>query len=126
MPYDLPLPAKLKKLWKVKIQDKELLYEEPHVTIWRKETRWRFGLRRRDFLDPRPDPGDVPYEIRRLIDENFDELCRQWDVRFPTNPVAERDDDDDNGSIVSKDDSGRRKIRRVSGSPLDRAAFAGP
>jgi len=71
MPYDLPLPKKFKKLWKIKIQDKELLYEEPHVTIWRKEIRWRFGLRRRGFLDPQPDPGDVPAAIRALIDASY-------------------------------------------------------
>ena len=32
----MPLPKKLRNLWKVKIQDKELLYEQPHVTIWAK------------------------------------------------------------------------------------------
>ena len=96
MPYDLWLPKRLKKLWKVKIQDKELLYEEPHVTIWRKDTKWRYGLRSRVFLDPQPNPGDVPNEIRDLIDGNYDELCRQWDIRFPTNPVAGEEDDHDN------------------------------
>jgi hypothetical protein len=96
MPYDLRLPKKFNKLWKVKIQDKELLYEEPHVTIWRKGTKWRFGLRSRKFLDPQPDPGDVPEEIRKLIDDKHAKLCRQWNIRFPTNPLAGEEDDDGN------------------------------
>lgn len=96
MPYDLRLPKKLKDLWKVKIQDKELLYEEPHVTIWKKATRWRWGLRSRSILDPQPDPGEVSKEILDLIEENYSELCVQWDARFPSNPVAEEDDDNDN------------------------------
>ena len=95
MPYDLPLPKKLRKLWKVKIQDKELLYEEPHVTIWRKDTKWRYSLRRRVFLDPQPDPNKVAEEVLRVIEKNHDELVRQWDARFPTNPVAGEEDDGD-------------------------------
>ena len=94
MPYDLRLPGTLKRLWKVKIQDKETLYEEPHVTIWRKDTKWRYGLRRRIFLDPKPDPGEVPGAILRLVTVNYDELCRQWNIRFPRNPVAGEEDDD--------------------------------
>ena len=95
MPYDLPLPKDLKKLWKVKIQDKELLYEEPHVTIWRKDMKWRYSLRRRVLLDPQPDLGRVPREILGVIEENHEELCRQWDLRFPKNPVVGKEDDDD-------------------------------
>jgi hypothetical protein len=96
MPYDLRLPKQFRKLWKVKIQDKELLYEEPHVTIWRKGIKWRYGLRNRDFLDPQPDPGDVPEDIQACIARNHEELCRQWNIRFPTNPVADEVADDDN------------------------------
>ena len=99
MPYDLLLPKKLKDLWKVKVQDKELLYEQPHVTIWKKATRWRWELRSRSFLDPQPHPGEVPKEILDLIAANYDELCRQWDARFPSNPVSgsEDEEDEDNG-----------------------------
>jgi hypothetical protein len=95
MPYDLPLPKKHKSLWKVKIQDEEALYEEPHVTIWRREIKWRYGLRRHAFLDPQPDPGEVLEDILDAIEENYDELVRQWDARFPTNPVVGEEDDDD-------------------------------
>jgi hypothetical protein len=95
MPYDLLLPKKLRKLWKVKIQDKELLYEEPHVTIWRKDQKWRYSLRRHAFLDPQPDPKEVWDEVLKEIEDNYEELCRQWDARFPTNPVAEEQDDGD-------------------------------
>jgi hypothetical protein len=88
MPYDMQLPRELRKLWKVKIQDREALYEEPHVTIWRKDQKWRYSLRDRCFLDPRPDPSEVPDEIVDLIDGQIEELTRQWDERFPQNPVA--------------------------------------
>jgi hypothetical protein len=96
MPYVLPLPRSLRRLWKVKIQDKEPLYEEPHVTIWRRGEKWRYGLRSREFLDPRPDPGEVSDEILEVIEANHDELCGQWDALHPRNPVAGEEDDDDN------------------------------
>ncbi|MGB8889261.1 MAG: hypothetical protein WCC87_21220 [Candidatus Korobacteraceae bacterium] len=42
MPYELELPARIKQQhWKVKIFDKETLYEEPHVTILFKLKKWR-------------------------------------------------------------------------------------
>jgi len=94
MPYNLQLPKKLRKLWKVKIQDREALYEEPHVTIWRKDQKWRYSLRNRRFLDPQPDPSEVPDEIAELIEAQIEELTRQWDERFPQNPVAGEEDDD--------------------------------
>jgi hypothetical protein len=95
MPYYLPVPKKLKAVWKIKIWDNEVL-EEPHVTVLRKSTKWRYGLRRRGFMDAQPDPGQVPKTIRDLIDENYEELCRQWDILFPTNCVVEEVEDDDN------------------------------
>lgn len=95
MPFSLPLPKKLKVLWKIKIFDNEIL-EEPHVTILRKEEKWRYGLRRRGFLESEPDPAGVPQEIVDLIEVHYDELCRQWDLLFPTNPVASEDGDDGN------------------------------
>jgi hypothetical protein len=78
----------------VKIQDREALYEEPHVTIWRKDQKWRYSLRNRRFLDPQPDPSGVPGEIVELIEAQIEELTRQWDERFPQNPVAGEQDDD--------------------------------
>ena len=45
MPYSLPLPKKLRNEgWKVKIQDRESR-EDPHLTVWRKTTKWRINLR---------------------------------------------------------------------------------
>ena len=96
MPYDLHLPKKLRKLWKVKIQDREALYEEPHVTIWRRDEKWRYSIRRLGFLDLQPDPSEVPAEIVALIDQQIDELTQQWNLRFPQNPVAEEEEDDGN------------------------------
>lgn len=98
MPYELELPQKVRQQhWKVKIFDKETLYEDPHVTILFKTTRWRWGLRTRDFLDEKPRPGDVPHQVLKAIEDNYERLCREWDGRFPTNPVsgAEGDEDDE-------------------------------
>jgi hypothetical protein len=95
MPYYLPLPKKLRAIWKIKIWDNEIL-EEPHVTVLRKDMKWRYGLRRRGFMDSQPDPGKIPNEILELINENYAVLCRQWDILFPTNPVVEEVEDDDN------------------------------
>jgi len=83
----------LRKLWKVKIQDREALYEEPHVTIWRKDQKWRYSLRHGRFLDPQRDPSEVQNEIVDLIKEQIEELCRQWNERFPQNPVAAEEDE---------------------------------
>jgi hypothetical protein len=91
MPYDLPLPDNFKP-WKVKIFDNELL-EEPHVTIIFKMTRWRFSLRSKKFLDKQPDPGDVRNGISEEIEAHFEILCREWDVRFPTNPVHQQEEE---------------------------------
>lgn len=86
MPYKLEVPKPYQH-WKVKIFDKESLYEEPHVTILFKGTKWRYGLRGREFLDDRPNPSDVPDEVLNAIDANHDELCKEWDSSFPKNPV---------------------------------------
>lgn len=86
MPYDLPLPSSLKP-WKVKIFDNELLFEEPHVTIIFKMTRWRFSLRSKRFLDAQPYPKDVPDGILAEVEAKFGILCSEWDARFPTNAV---------------------------------------
>jgi hypothetical protein len=52
MPFDLPLPRKLKAAgWKVKIREKERV-EPPHVTVMHKADQWRLGLRERQLLVP--------------------------------------------------------------------------
>lgn len=94
MPYDLPLPGSWKP-WKVKIYDNELLCEEPHVTIVFKTTRWRYSLRSRTFLDSEPDPKDVRDGIVRAIEAQFETLCKEWDARFPTNPVTEDEEEEE-------------------------------
>lgn len=52
------------------------------------------GIRTLCFLDPKPDPSKVPDEILALIHQRIDELSRQWNERFPRNPVAAEEDDD--------------------------------
>ena len=86
MPYDLPLPKSLKQ-WKVKALDRELRYEEPHITIRHKRTHWRWGLRSRDFLDIWPDPRRVSAAVLDEIRRNYNELVAEWNRRFPNNPV---------------------------------------
>ena len=105
MPYELPLPAALTP-WKVKILDNELLFEEPHVTIrfktthWRllfeephvtirfKTTHWRVSLRSGMFLDENPNPSDVSPAVVAAVQSKLEILRKEWDERFPTNPVA--------------------------------------
>ncbi len=69
MAEDLPIPKEFNDQgWKAKVQDKER-NEEPHITlIWRKY-RWRWGLRRRGFMDRQPDPKDVPAGLVDWLEE---------------------------------------------------------
>jgi hypothetical protein len=36
----------------------------------------------------------VSAEVLAMIGENWDVLCREWDARFPNNPVAGEDDNE--------------------------------
>lgn len=95
MPYDHPLPSSLKKQgWRVKIRDRERL-EEPHVTIIRRTTCWRFGLRCRGFLDDAPDPAAIPSEVMDAIESGCNRLIAEWDRRYPENPVIDAGENDD-------------------------------
>ena len=93
MPFDVALPASVKKAgWKVKILEKERL-EPPHVTIRRGVRTWRLGLRDGEFLVP---PGgswnNVPAEVREAIEANWDALVAAWDEKYPENPVEGTDE----------------------------------
>lgn len=88
-----PLQTIAFNIWRVKIQDREALYEEPHITIWRKANRYRYSLRHQIFLDPQPDPADVPQLLLNHVHQHWDELCRQWNDRFPANPVYETEEE---------------------------------
>jgi hypothetical protein len=91
MPFELPLPATLRKAhWKVKIREKETR-EPPHVTIVRRTDAWRINLRTGMFMDVRPDPDDVPDELIDVIEENWERLCDAWDEKYPENPVGQED-----------------------------------
>ncbi len=94
MPFEIPLPAVVKKEgWKVKILDRERL-EPPHVTIIRRVQKWRVSLRDRTFIVP-PGGGwnDVHAGVRRAIEDNWNTLVQAWDTKYPENPVEGRDDD---------------------------------
>ncbi|MBM4355762.1 MAG: hypothetical protein FJ109_18560 [Deltaproteobacteria bacterium] len=89
MPFELELPAVLRKAgWKVKIRDKERV-EPPHVTVMRGPDMWRIGLRDVVLLQP---PGgswsEVPDGIRRIVEQALPRLREAWDAMYPENPVG--------------------------------------
>lgn len=89
MPFNLRLPAALRRArWKVKIREKESR-ETPHVTILRETQAWRISLRTGDFMDRQPDPAEVPDELVTHVKrvENWRLLREQWDRKYPDNPV---------------------------------------
>ena len=91
MPFELPLPRKIKANgWKVKIREKERV-EPPHVTVIHKADEWRLGLRDRELLVP---PGgrikDIDPTVLRVIDDNWERLREAWDEKYPENPVSSR------------------------------------
>ena len=92
MAFSMPLPAPLPAQgWKVKIRDRER-NEPPHATVLHKTRAWRFDLRAGEFLDDDPDPSDVPNELIDEIERNIDLLRREWDARYPENPVASEEE----------------------------------
>src|SRR3954462_12098311 len=96
MPYELPLPKKLKTQgWKVKIREKERV-EPPHVTIMHKADEWRFGLRDKRLLVP---PGgrikDIDREVMRIVEDHWERLIEVWDEKYPKNPVSGAEDEED-------------------------------
>lgn len=87
MSYSLPLPDPLKTAgWKIKIRNFER-NEDPHITFIRRTTCYRWNLRTQAFMDPIPDPGDVPRELLEYAKANLGLLCSQWNILYPENPV---------------------------------------
>ena len=88
MPYDVPLPEPLQvQLWKVKVLDREIPREEPHVTIIRKKQRWRYAIRTAEFLDDVPSPRDVPVEVLDAIRADHANLVAAWNRLHQHNPI---------------------------------------
>jgi len=87
--YTLPLPPRLKiEGWKVKIRNWERV-ETPHATILRYTQEWRFDLRTGDFLEPpKANKNDIPKDLWIVLRNNLDLLTREWDARYPENPVG--------------------------------------
>ncbi|MBI2827438.1 MAG: hypothetical protein HYX69_22415 [Planctomycetia bacterium] len=48
-------------------------------------------------MDQRPRPSDIPDELLAIIEQNWQWLCEQWDLKYPDNPVAMAEDADDGG-----------------------------
>lgn len=95
MPFEVPLPRRLKaEGWKVKIREKERV-EPPHVTIMHKADEWRLGLRDRQLLVP---PGgrirDIDPAVMQAIEDQWDALIAAWDVKYPENPVSSSDEEE--------------------------------
>jgi hypothetical protein len=96
MPFQLPLPRKLKaEGWKVKIREKEQV-EPPHITIMHRANEWRLGLRDRQLLVP---PGgrirDIDAGVMRIIDEHWEQLKAAWDEKYPENPISSVEEEND-------------------------------
>jgi hypothetical protein len=93
MTYSLSMPRALKDQgWRVKIRNLDRS-EEPHVTIMRKTMSWRYRIRNPGFMDRAPDPNLVPGEVIHHITAHLEELRREWDLRYPENPVASEEDE---------------------------------
>lgn len=96
--YALKLPDRLRQQgWKVKIRNLER-GEAPHVTIIHKTRAWRYGLRDLRFLDVSPNPRDVSAAVISEIETRVERLRREWDIRYPENPIGSAGDDDDGDS----------------------------
>src|SRR5690242_3417493 len=96
MPFDVPLPRKLKSQgWKVKIREKERV-EPPHVPVTHKADEWRLGLPDKRLLVP---PGgrikDIDPAVMQIIEERWEALIEAWDAKYPENPVSSAEDEDD-------------------------------
>lgn len=87
MPHDVPLPDPLRQVWKVKVLDREVPREEPHVTVFRKTQKWRIAIRDGSFLDTAPPPRDVPREILGAIQADLPAIVAYWNRVHPSNPV---------------------------------------
>jgi hypothetical protein len=101
MPFDVPLPKKLKADgWKVKIREKERV-EPPHVTIMHRTEEWRLGLRDKQLLVP---PGgrikDINPGVMQAIDEHWERLVAAWDAKYPKSPVSSAEDEEDGNEHV--------------------------
>lgn len=95
MTYALMLPERLRRQgWKVKIRNLER-GEAPHVTIIFKTRAWRYGLRDLRFLDTSPNPRDVSGEVTDQVRDRIEVLRREWDVRYPENPIGSVGENDD-------------------------------
>lgn len=87
VPHDVPIPDHLRKLWKVKVLDREVPREAPHVTIFRKAQKWRVGIRELEFLDDDPPPREVPHALLEAIQQDRAAIVEYWNRGHPSNPV---------------------------------------
>lgn len=93
-PVNYPLPAgfRASKQWKIKIQDGELDYEAPHVTVIGRvggTKRWRINLRTLRIIDESPPKRELPHEIYDHIVATIDQIRADWDEKYPNNQVGD-------------------------------------
>jgi hypothetical protein len=87
VPHDVPLPGQLRKTWRVKVLDREVPREAPHVTVFRKTQKWRVAIRDLSFLDTDPPPRSVPHEVLEAIRADLPAIVAYWNRVHPSNPV---------------------------------------
>jgi hypothetical protein len=100
VPFDLSLPVRFRRArWKVKIREKETR-EPPHVTILRGTKAWRINLRTGEFMDPAPDPTDVPSGLLVYVtsEKAWKRLGEEWNKKYPNNPVEGVEESNDEQS----------------------------
>ena len=95
MPFDVPLPKKLKaEGWKVIIQEKERV-EPPHITVMHKTDEWRLGLRDKQLLVPPGGPiKDIDPSVMQIIEDRWEQLIESWNKKYPENPVSSVEDEE--------------------------------
>ncbi len=88
MPYTLPLAKTLRKAgWQVKIYDAEGP-EEPHVSVFRRGSKWRISLRTGEFLDD-ADKSQIDANVRATIKRRWRTLQAEWDkIHGTINPIS--------------------------------------
>lgn len=81
------MPRPLQPLWKVKVFDREVPREEPHVTIIRKRQKWRYAIRTPEFLDDEPPPREVPAGVLDAIRADHPNVVAAWNRLHPHNRI---------------------------------------
>src|SRR5713226_6820278 len=87
MAHTFDLPGRRYVHWKLKIFGGELPFEEPHVTLYKRATKYcRISLLTGRALDPRS-CEDVPKGLFDHVRENLGSYAPIWDEMYPKNRI---------------------------------------